>query len=176
MKDFLDKHADFKLKLVIGTAEDMIIELGFSPSYVSIENITDNTKLEWDSEMVNPVKTIANGTRSQEAGSIVAYAGATEVQYDDALVPSYKDSAGVAVDKDLYIQIGRTSSTFVDLPNSTITTTLTEGVKSLSQRLPQLLGNSDNGSTYITHPGILIDVSATSVVVDSKTIIITARR
>ena len=175
MKDFLDKDSIFKLKLVIGIAEDMIIEMGFTPSEISIENITDGSKLEWTEGVA--VKTVAAGTRTAEAGAISIYAGATKVKYNDALVPSYENAdGGAAIDKDLYIQLSRTAQTTVDIPNSTITTTFTEGVKTLGQRLPQLLGNSDNGNSYVTRPGFMIDVSATAVVADGKTIIITAKR
>ena len=170
-------HSDFSLKLDIVTAEDMVVELGFSPSEVTIINTTDNTRLDWSAELGVSTHIAVDGTRSQEAGAVSAYAGATVVGYDDATVPSYKNvDSGAAIDKDLYIQIARLAKTVVDIPGSTITTTFSEGVKTLSQRLPKLDNSSDNGNTYLSRPGFMIDVSVASVVADGKTILILAKR
>ena len=55
-----------------GTAEDLVLSLGFTPRYVCVENLTDHIKYEWYEGMAagTTVKTVATGTRTLDTADV----------------------------------------------------------------------------------------------------------
>ena len=156
----MNKHEVFNLTIEVpATPEDMFIELGFSPKEILIENPTKRTAVRWTTDCETPTIIAAAGTRTAGAATaLTVVTTSTTVLYDDPSVPSYVDSNGDSVDKDLYIDGA-------------------SGNKSLAYYMPQLSSSTDNHNSYKTKPGISIDVSAlTDVVVASDHIVISAKR
>lgn len=75
----LDQMAVGSYKDSAGTPGAMSITLGFDPRYIRVVNLTTRVEYEWYKDMAatHTLKTVANGTRTDDTGSAIVVTTST---------------------------------------------------------------------------------------------------
>lgn len=146
----------------------LILELGFQPDWVEVENVTetDKTILKWNRTMLETAA-IAGGISTPQIGTmsgtartaaattgIQMYAGGETIKYNNPLTPTYTNQDDTAV----------TAGTIRDVDGDV-----------LAREMPAKLSASSNNfyKSYVTKPGIILSTLA-DLRGDGETIRVTA--